>query len=53
MTSLNKNKIELSKKLKERAILETLQSTVHIPGSSHLKLRNDARDGYLKTTMVI
>jgi len=49
MTSLNKNKIELSKKLKERAILEgfTIYGIASVPGSSRLKLRNDALERWL------
>ena len=44
-----KEKKEISKKLKERAILEgfTISGIASIPGSSRLKLRNDALERWL------
>ena len=44
-----KEKKEISKKIKERAIFEgfTISGIANIPGSSRLKLRNDALDRWL------
>jgi len=43
------NKKEISKKLKEKAILEgfTIAGIASIPGSSRLKLRNNALERWL------
>ena len=49
MTNILKDKKEISKKLKERAIFEgfTLSGIASIPGSSRLKLRTHALDRWL------
>jgi len=49
MIKTNKNKIEISKKLKERAIYEgfTIVGIASIPGSSRLKLRTSALERWL------
>ena len=49
MTNILKDKKEISKKLKERAIFEgfTLSGIASIPGSSRLKLRTSALDRWL------
>ena len=49
MTSKLQNKKEISKKLKERAINEgfTISGIAAIPGSSRIKLRNNALEGWL------
>ena len=49
MKDENREKLELSKKLKERANFEgfTISGIASIPGSSRLKLRNDALERWL------